>query len=425
MTASVKRACQLFTTLVFALGLLSPAANAEMLGSIAAVVNEEAVTASDLDSRLSLGLLASGLPDTTDARDRLRAQVLRTLIDERIRLQEATRLGIEPTDNAIAEGVSTIATQNNIGVDAMITLFAQSGIPLATLQDQVRSTLAWNELVSRRLGSGIQISESDIDEVIARIEGNRGSSEFLLAEIVLPVADRQSEAEVSTFANEIVSQIRGGASFAAIARQFSAAAGADSGGDLGWVLEGGFSPEVEQALANLSAGQLSEPIRTVTGYSIYLVRQKRRVLAGNPADTTVTLRRLAVPFAPGITADKRQELTREAEEFRASVNGCQTLREQNEILEIGEIEDMGSGKVSDLGARIRDEVADLPIGTPSAMDEFPTGVVFYMVCDRDVPGANLPERNDIARDLTNEQLDRLQRRYLRDLRNAAYIEVRG
>ena len=398
---------------------------AEPLGGIAAVVNEEAITEADLEGRMALGLLASNLPDTPEARARLRPQVLRTLIDERLRLQEATRLGVEPVREEIDEGVASIASQNGLTVPEMRQLFGRVGVPVSTLEDQVRSTLAWNDLVTRRLGGEVQITESDIDDVIQRIEANRGLDEYLLAEIVLPVASQQSEGEVASFAREIVEQIRRGASFPAIARQFSAAAGADTGGDLGWVLEGSFSTEIEQTLASLQPGQVSEPLRTVTGYSIFLMREKRRVLAGDPAATTVTLRRLAVPFPEGASAGERAALTERAEALRGSVTGCQALREQSEAEGLGEVEDMGSGRVSDLGERIRSVVADLPVDRPSALVEFPAGVVFYMVCDRTVPGQSLPARDDIARDLTNEQLDRLQRRYLRDLRNAAYIEVRG
>lgn len=424
MPGLTKLACGLLSALALFAGIGISVTAAQTLGGIAAVVNEDAITISELDGRIALGLLASGLPDTPQSRDRIRTQVLRTLIDERLRLQEANRLGFEPGEEDIAEGVASIAAQNRLGVDRMTVLFEQSGIPMSTLEDQVRATLAWNDLVTGRLGGDVQVTDSDIEDVLARIEANRGLSEYLLAEIVLPVADRQQEADVAAFAREIVSQIRGGASFAAVARQFSAAAGADTGGDLGWVLEGGFTPEIEQALASLSPGQLSEPLRTTAGYSIYLMREKRRVLTGNADATTITLRRFAVPFPAGVSGSEKQDLLGRTEDLRSTVQGCQALRERNEDLNIGEIEDLGSGLVSELGEPLRTQVADLPIGIPSEMQEFAQGVVFYMVCDRTVPGANLPDRDEIARDLSNEQLDRLQRRYLRDLRNAAYIEVR-
>ncbi|MEM1400216.1 MAG: peptidylprolyl isomerase [Pseudomonadota bacterium] len=397
---------------------------AQTIGGIAAVVNEEAITVSDLEGRIALGLLAAGLPNTEQARQGLRPQVLRTLIDERLRLQEATRLGIEAASDAVADGVASIAQQNGLGVDAMTTMFQQRGIPISTLEDQVRATLSWNELVTRRLSGDVQISETDIDEVIARFEATRGLSEYLLAEIVLPVADRQSEANVASFAREIVQQIRNGASFAAIARQFSAAAGADSGGDLGWVLQGGFPTEIEQALASLEPGRLTEPLRTTSGYSIYLMRDKRRVLTADPSAATITLRRLAVPIPPSLPAGDRQALIDQLEGIRQTANNCQSLREASEQQGLGSIEDLGTGKVSDLGDPVRGLVANLPADTPSALQEFPNGAVFYMVCDRSEPGGSLPERSEIARDLSNEQIDRLQRRYLRDLRNAAYIEVR-
>lgn len=427
MTSTLGHARALLAVFALGLALSQPAApaGAQVLGGIAAVVNEEAITASDLEGRLALGLLASGLPNTQEARATLRPQVLRTLIDERLRLQEATRLEIEPSEEAIQEGVATIARQNGLDLEGMRRLFSQRNIPMETLEDQVRAGLAWNDLISRRLSGDVEISDADIDDVIGRIEANRGLNEYLLGEIVLPVADRTTEQEVATFAREIVQRIRAGASFPAIARQFSAAAGADTGGDLGWMLEGGFSPEVEEALATLQPGEVTEPLRGITGYTILLMRRKRQVLVGDASQTTINLRRLALAFPADIQTAERQTLLADLEAFRDRVEGCQALREQSEAEDFGTIEDLGDGKINDLGEAIRDRIASLPVGQPSELLEFPNGGVFYMVCKREVPGESLPEREEIARDLRNEQLDRMQRRYLRDLRNAAYIEVRG
>src|SRR3546814_18280943 len=78
------------------------------------------------------------------------------------------------------------------------------------------------------------MGEEVMDGALARLEANRGRPEYLVAEIFLGVDEPEREAEVRRLAESLVQQIRQGNPFPGIARQFSQAAGAASGGDLGW-----------------------------------------------------------------------------------------------------------------------------------------------------------------------------------------------
>src|SRR3546814_12954710 len=71
-------------------------------------------------------------------------------------------------------------------------------------------------------------------------------------------------------------------------RAFSQAAGAASGGDLGWVIEGQLDPALDRTLRSLAPGQVSEPIRTLTGYHILLLRDQRRALENSGTDRKST-----------------------------------------------------------------------------------------------------------------------------------------
>jgi peptidyl-prolyl cis-trans isomerase SurA len=248
---------------------------------IAAVVNDDIISISDLTARLQLALVSSGLPNTAETRQRLTPQVLRSLVDERLQLQEATRANVSVTDKEIDEAFGRVAEQNNLKRDQLEKMLAGQGVPRNTLESQIRSTIAWGKLVQRRLRPTIEIGQEEIDQVIQRIQANAGKPEYLAAEIFLAVDTPEREDDVRRLADRLFEQIGQGASFPAVARQFSQSAGAVNGGDLGWVQQGQLPEELDSALRQLRPGQATRPIRSTTGYHIVMLRDERAVGAAN------------------------------------------------------------------------------------------------------------------------------------------------
>jgi peptidyl-prolyl cis-trans isomerase SurA len=248
---------------------------------IAAVVNDDIISMSDLTARLQLALVSSGLPNTQETRQRLTPQVLRSLVDERLQLQEATRANVSVTDKEINEAFGKVAEQNRMERDQLEKMLASQGVPRSTLESQIRSTIAWGKLVQRRLRPSIEIGQEEIDQVIQRIQANAGKPEYLAAEIFLAVDAPEREDDVRRLADRLYEQIGQGASFPAVARQFSQSAGAAAGGDLGWVQQGQLPEELDGALRQLRPGQATRPIRSITGYHILMLRDERTVAAAN------------------------------------------------------------------------------------------------------------------------------------------------
>ena len=248
---------------------------------IAAVVNDDIISISDLTARLQLALISSGLPNTPETRQRLTPQVLRSLVDERLQLQEASRANMSVNAKEIDEAFGRVAEQNRMQRDQLEKMLASQGVPRSTLESQIRATIAWGKLVQRRLRPSIEIGQEEIDAVIQRIQANAGKPEYLAAEIFLAVDTPEREDEVRRLADRLYEQIGQGASFPAVARQFSQSAGATNGGDLGWVQQGQLPDELDTALRQLRPGQATRPIRSVTGYHILLLRDQRTVAGGN------------------------------------------------------------------------------------------------------------------------------------------------
>jgi peptidyl-prolyl cis-trans isomerase SurA len=424
-----RRRLTIFTFLAMAAGALlvgaaTDTAKAQSVERIAAVVDDGAITTSELEGRLRLALVASGLDNTEQNRERLRSQVLRALIDEELQLQEAARFNMSVQQEDIEEALVDIAQRNGTSVDAFLSMLQGNGVPASVLRRQVEAQIAWARIIQSRFGSQIAIAESDIDDMIRQIEATRGEPEYLLSEIYISVDGTTSESEVRQLAERLVSEIRSGASFADIATQFSQGGGAAGGGDLGWVPVAQLDDEIEAALQGASSGQTIGPVRTTSGYHILRVRDTRQSMMPSASDMIVDLRRFALAIPPGAPQEHTDAVLRIAHEVSNSVRSCGALQSRADELGIGDTTDAGTGRIGLLPQSVRSLIEDLPVGQPTAPYRIDGGVVLYMVCDRERPTVSTPSREQVRAGLTRERLDMFQRRYLRDLRSAAYVDIR-
>jgi len=253
-----------------------PARAVERTLGIAAVVNDEAISMADVEERMRLVIISSGLPSNPEIRARIMPQVLDSLIEEQLKLQEAARHNLVVSEEELKEGFSIIAKQNNFTADQFREVMAQQKIPVKTLERQIRAQLAWNKVIKEVLRRKVNVTENDVDQRLARLKANIGKTEYLTSEIFLPLETGKRAAEQQQFVARMVAELQAKkAPFGPVAAQFSKAAGAEKGGDIGWVQQGHLEPDLEQALFALEEGGVSNPIRTQNGIYILHLRQKR------------------------------------------------------------------------------------------------------------------------------------------------------
>ena len=258
-------------------GLRAGAAAAqEDLFRPAAVVNDDVISVLDLAMRLQLAIIAAGVDDSSDVRRRLTPQVLNSLIDERLQMQEAKRLDIEIADEQIAGALEQIAQQNNMTEGQFLTMLRNRGVIPTTLIEQIRAQIAWQQIVQRSVRPNVVVPPEEVDEVVNRLTARRGAVERRVAEIFIPVESTAREAEAQTNAVRLFEELRRGANFAGLARQFSQSATALLGGDLGWIRDGEMEEELNAALAQMGPGEISVPIRTLSGFHILFLRDMRK-----------------------------------------------------------------------------------------------------------------------------------------------------
>jgi peptidyl-prolyl cis-trans isomerase SurA len=343
------------------------------------------------------------------------------MVDERLQAQEARRLGTTASDNELKDAIAKIETQNGWEKNTFDSRVAGAGLDRNVITEQIRTEIAWGKMVRRRFASTVTVSEEEIDSAAASIEANRGRPENRVAEIFLPVDDPDQDAVVRGAAEDLVEQLRTGGSFAAVARQFSKGVTSGQGGEIGWVVAGQLAAEVEREVAALSPGQVSAPIHTFDGYYIVTVIERRLALSGTAGDPTFRLAQVVLDSTSGNgpttqTLINDLRATRDCASFLAAASG-RTSPISGEL---------GTIALSDMPDDLRTAIQSLQTGqtTPPLAYEGARRVI--MVCDRSEPdiAAQSVDREAIRRELGTRKLELAGRRYLRDLRRAAFVDIR-
>lgn len=258
--------------------LLAPLNGRAMSEQIAAIVNQDAISISDVNDRMRLIITSSGLANNPEIMAKLSKQVVNSLIEEQIKLQEARRLELEITEEEIAQGFAAIAGQNKFEPEQFTEILKRSGINKATMERQIQAQIAWTKIVQSVVRSQVSVTDKDIEDGIARRRANKGRVEYLVAEIFLPMENAQDAGNVQQLANRLVGQIKAGqAPFFRVAQEFSKAAGASNGGDLGWVQQGQLVKEVDAVLKTMAKESVSQPIRSSNGFHILFLRDQRQI----------------------------------------------------------------------------------------------------------------------------------------------------
>ena len=278
-------------------------------------------------------------------------------------------------------------------------------------------------LLERESKISVIVTDEEVDEVIARIDANRGRPQSLVSEIFLPVDSVDEAREVEVAALRLTEQIRAGANFQALAQQFSQSATAAVGGDLGWMQEGQLSPEIEQALASVEPGQITPPVRTLTGFHILQLRKRQMFAAANMDDVVVTLENLYFELPRNASEDDAQSARDLAAVISDTVANCGDMRSLREESGATTFPLPREIRVGDLNEEIRATVGGLEIDDASPPLAIGAGVMVLMVCSRTQPPGGA-DREEIRETLVSQQLDVLARRVMRDLRRAAFIDLR-
>jgi len=274
----------------------APAAT-RALDRIVAVVNDEAVTQSELDARTQIALSQLRRQNITPPPPAaLRRQVLERLIVDRAQVQAARESGVRVDDATVNAALARIAEQNGVSLQQFRERLEKEGVPFTRFRNDVRDDIIMSRLRDREVDNRIQISEGEIDNFLAEQAGvAAGSIEYNLAQVLLRVPDNASTDRIEATrrqAEDLIGQLRGGADFARLAASNSNSPEALTGGSLGWRTAERLPTLFLDAVKNLKPGELAPLVRSPGGFHILKLVGKRDAtqgrLATGPVEQTRT-----------------------------------------------------------------------------------------------------------------------------------------
>jgi peptidyl-prolyl cis-trans isomerase SurA len=390
-----------------------------------AIVNGDVITDTDIDQRLALVVAANGGRIDEEERQRLRLQIVRNLIDEKLQMQEAAENDIRIAEAEVTRSYERIARNFKRSPAEFDKYLHDAGSSSASLKAQIRAELAWSRVLRRKVEPFVNVGDDEVQQVISRLEAAKGRDEYHVGEIFLS-ATPETLNEVLLDGARISGQIRGGASFVAYARQFSEASTAGLGGDLGWVRAEQLNEAVAPAVAALQPGQITDPIAVPGGVAIMSLIEKRQVLAADPLLAVLSLKQLTIPLKPDTTEAQARQKVAEVGELTRTMGGCGGVEDVARKLG-GDVATNDAVRMKDLPAPLQTIMARLSIGeaTP-AFGSAEEGLRVLVLCGRDDSQvqAKAPNFDEIYAQMNDERVNMRARRYLRDLRRDAIVDYR-
>jgi peptidyl-prolyl cis-trans isomerase SurA len=394
-----------------------------------AIVNGDVITDTDIDQRVNLVVAANGGKIEEAERGRLRLQVLRNLIDEKLQIQEAASNDIRIPDAEVDRSYERVAQNFRRSPEAFEKFLRDSGSSPAAIKGQIRGELAWNRVLRRKVEPLVNVGDEEVQAIIDKLNAAKGKDEYHVGEIFLS-ATPETQAQVLNDAARIVGQVRQGASFVAYARQFSEASTAGVGGDLGWVRAEQLADAVAPVVTTLQPGggpaSISDPVVVPGGVAIMALIEKRQVLAADPAEAILSLKQMSLPLPPNITEEAAMVKVKQFQEATKAMGGCGRVEEVGKALG-AEVATNDAIRMKDLPPALQNILKEMSIGqaTP-AFGSAREGLRVLVLCGRDDSALQTaaPNFEQIYAQMNEERVNMRARRYLRDLRRDAIVDYR-
>ncbi len=408
-----------------------PAATPHAAGAPASLpgdrINNDVISTGDVDNRARLFALSTGMRLSPEIIDRLKPQIVRQLVDERLRMQEATRRKIVVPDQAIAAAIRDIEQRNNMPPGMLRTRLSVDGVGQRTLVSQIRAQLAWTQVLREQMGDRAIVTEADVDTQQRLMDQQVGKTEFRVGEIFIPIDDPAQTADAQRFAETVIAELRRGAPFPIVAAQFSQSQGALEGGDRGWVQLSQLDPAVADLVTQMPLGAISNPVKVAGGYAIVTLLARREI--GREIGTALTLRQAFFPFSaplnPSGPTEHHKQVLERARGVSSTVRSCEQMVEIAKTGDPAHPVDPGEVRLESVSPpQFQAILASLPVGRPSQPLISPDGVAVIVLCSKERKAMSSMGKADLQRFLINERVELLSRQMMRDLRRQASIQFR-
>lgn len=356
------------------------------------IVNGAAISGYELSQRAAF---LKALQQTGD----VRTEALRALTIDRLQLVAAAQMGLTISPEEVQAGMTEFAARAKLPLPDFLRAMQEAGVAPETFRDFVRSGLLWRLATREKFAGRVEVSEAEVDRAIGMGAAAGEGRRLLLSELVIPA---DAGRDVVALANRVRLAIKTEKDFAMMARQFSKAATAQAGGELGWLEEEVLPPDVKGALAGLRPGEVTQVLPLQGGAALYYLRDEGASAGAPGAGTEV------VDYAV-LTGGASSALA-------ASIMGCDGLypaaRRGGQLTR-------DTAPQSSLPRDLAPVVAALDPGEARAL---PDGRL-VMLCTRQATSGLPAARAAVRGDILNRKVTLLADGWLEELRFNAFIET--
>lgn len=416
-------------------GFLPPASSsANVIDSIAVVVNDEVITKNEVAKRVEaviqrMRAANAQIPDQAN----LQRQVIESMIVERAQIQLAKEMGVRIDDAMLDRAIGGIAEQQKMNVQQLRDALEKEGTTFAAFREEIRNEMMLQRLRQHEVDNKIQVSDAEVDTfVAARKAAAAERVEMNLAQIRVRIPENASPEQIAARrarAEEIARQLRVGGDFAKIAATYSDAGDALKGGEIGWLDSQRLPEAFARALMPLQPGQVTPIIKSATAFHILKLVDKRTPAeaSGDAVVQQTRARHILLKVTPTMTADDAKRKLAELKERLD--NNAAKFEELARLFS----NDGSASKGGDLGwlypgdtvPEFENVMNDLKPGEVSGVVETPFGYHLIEVLERKSDDKSKERERTAARQAIREQkMAEATEDWARQVRDRAYVEFR-
>jgi peptidyl-prolyl cis-trans isomerase SurA len=247
---------------------------------IVAVVNQNVIAQTELDDRVDLVRAQLARQNTQlPPAAALQRQVLERMVVEELQMQLAIQTGVVVDDIELNNALRDIARRNNMNLLEFRATVEKDGYDFNQLREDIRVDITTARLRERQVNNRITITDQEVDTYLTR-EASLGDEkiEYLLGHILVALPEAASPDQISDARDKIEAiarRLQEGADFTQTAVAESDGQQALSGGDLGWRNAGQIPRLFVDVVVPMEAGEVSEPMRSPSGFHLVKLIDKR------------------------------------------------------------------------------------------------------------------------------------------------------
>jgi peptidyl-prolyl cis-trans isomerase SurA len=397
---------------------------------VAAVVNDQIITQSQLEARCTLEARAQNLTELTAVQRRsLCRRTLAGLIDQELQRQYAVRVRLEVQPTELIGARQQLEKQGALGPGGWAGF--SRGLETAA-KDKLTADLRWQKIVETTIRPGINVATTEVDQLIADMARKRQVTEREISQIMVAADDAEGPEAVEKAKEKIdtiATKLKAGGNFAELARAFSDDKTGLNGGRMGWFASGELNPQLEDALDKLTVGTISAPIRTPLGWHLVRLDNQRET---KPIDTQPVTERQFFLIAASTPSD-----TDAAKALEANLKTA-TAKLDNPVAVAGYVADSATLKqfpasaalgwlpVTDLQAGLQPVATATKDGAFSLPTRFAgnTGVLYVAGTRTTMPKQLETYRERVRQHLGQSRTELASRKLMRELRQRAFVDMR-